>query len=814
MKHKYSTSLCLRALALLLLVCSSLVALAQNFTQNGVNYYIDGTTAYVASSDEATGAITILDKITVDGTNYPVTMIYNNAFCYNATITSVTIPNSVQTIGGHAFSHCDALVTVTIGSGVTCIGYDAFFGSGAIEDVYLNADPETLDWDEGDYDDFKSNGSTIGHVTNAAAWYNKFAGIVNLTFRDSSTTPFSYSYNESTHTLTISGTELMPRYSQDYDRPWNAYAYEIQKIVINNGVCNISRKAFRNCSALTSITIPNSLRVIEKEAFSGCTSLPSINIPAAVNSSITPELFSACYSLTAINVANDNPLYKTINGDVYSKDGTTFLCLAPGKTSTTIANGVTNIDIRACYDCTNLTSVEFPNTLVGIGGNAFSSCNNLTSIDLPNSLNRIGDGAFYYCYGLTSLKIPDGVESIDYESFAECSGLKSVSIGKGVSLINVSAFKGCRELEDFYVNKSNPYIKSIGGIICTKDGTELVLFPCGRSSIVIPENVTYIPGSFFQGAPNLTSVTLPSTLTAIGSNAFLDCIALTSVTIPNSVTSIGNNAFRGCPALTTVIIGSGVTSIESDAFYASKAITDVYCYADPETLEWIDQDYDEFQNDKATICHVFNADAFKAKWDKGDTSTDVRVTFQGDLLPQVATENLAGSDITTYYNGTENVKAPKNVTVFKVSLSGSKLTATEIEDRIINAGQGVILRANDKIIAMATTTETSTASYSDNILEGVDVDTTKPSGYKYYTIGLSQGNIAFPEIPGKKLLAHKAFIKSTSGPSGGYTFDNVTGIETMDNGQQATEIYNLSGQRLNKMQPGINIVNGKKILMK
>ncbi len=175
---------------------------------------------------------------------------------------------------------------------------------------------------------------------------------------------------------------------------------------------------------------------------------------------------------------------------------------------------------------------------------------------------------------------------------------------------------------------------------------------------------------------------------------------------------------------------------------------------------------------------------------------------------------MAGSNLTTYYNSTDNVKVDAGTQVFKVSKNGSQLSATEVEDRIIKAGEGVVLKSQTGIISMATTTEESAADYSDNILDGVDVDTSKPVGYHYYTLSLYKGDLAFVEIPGTKLLAHKAYFKTTSGPIA-YYFDDATGIGLMEEGRSQMEdgaIYNLAGQRLQKMQRGINIVGGKKII--
>ena len=812
MKQNYSSTMISRAAMMLFVVLCSLTAWAQAFTQNNVNYYIasDGETAYVGSSSEATGDITILDKITVDGKDYPVTIIGENAF-YGTSLTSVVIPNSVLRIEEHAFYYCEQLLTVTIGSGVTYIGFDAFYCSRNVEDVYMYADPEALDWsEEGGCDDFKSGGSTVCHVADAAPWYAKFSGIVNLKFIDPNTTPFSFTYDEATHTLTISGSEPMPN-----SPGWGISRYEIEHVVIEEGVLAIGAYAFSNCTGLKSISIPSSVFLIGECAFAGC-GLTSISIPSSVKS-IGKEAFQSCSNLTSI----DLPPVTEIREFTFS--------YCPSLVSVNIPNTVTSIDMYAFRGCVNLTSIDIPASVTDMGGSyvydVFSSCTSLTSINVAEdnlqycsvdgavytkdgrtllccpagkssiefseNVKEIGMYAFTCC-PFTSLTIPEGVTRISSYVFDGCENLKSVTLPASLESFSGSVFAGfCSSLTGIYVAKDNPNYKSIAGVVYSKDGSELVRCPNGVSSMDIPSFVT-----------------------ALDENSFSYCYALTSITIPNNVTTIGGGAFNACARLKTVTIGSGVTNIEGDAFYYSREITDVYCYANPETLEWIDGGYDEFMNDKATICHVFDAEAFKAKWDTGDTDTDMRCTFQGDLLPQVEAAEMAGTNLTTYYNSTANVKVDAGTQVFKVAMNGSQLSATEVEDRIIKAGEGVVLKSQTGIIDMATTTEESAADYSDNILEGVDVDTSKPVGHKYYTLAETSNDIAFFEMPGSTLYAHKAYIEATSGPIA-YYFDDATGIGLMEEGRSQMEdgaIYNLAGQRLQKMQRGINIVGGKKII--
>ena len=152
----------------------------------------------------------------------------------------------------------------------------------AVTDVYCNADPDALTWEEADCDDFKEDGSTIIHVADTDPWYAKFLGVVHGIFKDPSTVPFSWSYNSGTKTLTISGTEPMPSYGNPSDRPWNDYVSEIEKLVLNDGVWGIGENAFEGCSALTSVTIPNNMKKIGAYAFQNCSSLTTVTIGTGV----------------------------------------------------------------------------------------------------------------------------------------------------------------------------------------------------------------------------------------------------------------------------------------------------------------------------------------------------------------------------------------------------------------------------------------------------------------------------------------------------------------------------------------------------
>lgn len=172
------------------------------------------------------------------------------------------------------------------------------------------------------------------------------------------------------------------------------------------------------------------------------------------------------------------------------------------------------------------------------------------------------------------------------------------------------------------------------------------------SSVSIPNSVTSIGYGSFMSCRNLASVTIPNSVSSIGGCAFQIC-GLVTVTIPNSVSSIGNSAFSGCGNLATVTIGSGVLQIGSFAFWSSENITDVYCYADPTTLTW-NRAEDSFADNKATLCHVFDKEAYDSRWNKGE-NTDVRVTFVGDLTVRLLDIAENNDMIDTYKNTEQSV---------------------------------------------------------------------------------------------------------------------------------------------------------------
>ena len=166
---------------------------------------------------------------------------------------------------------------------------------------------------------------------------------------------------------------------------------------------------------------------IEYHAFSGCSSLTSVTIGNSVTS-IGNGAFYNCSGLKEINVASNNEYYKSVDGNLYSKDEKTLIQYAIGKTTTEfiIPGSVTSIGDCAFAGCSGLTSITIPNSVTSIGSSAFASCTSLTSITIPVRVTSIGDCAFYNCDCLTSITIPVRVSSIGEWAFFGCDNLTNV----------------------------------------------------------------------------------------------------------------------------------------------------------------------------------------------------------------------------------------------------------------------------------------------------------------------------------------------------------------------------------------------------
>ena len=162
-----------------------------------------------------------------------------------------------------------------------------------------------------------------------------------------------------------------------------AVANESTSFTVPEGVVTIGEGAFSCANNLESITLPGSVRTIDRSALSMLSSLKSLYIPVGVQFIDDYAMYNLS-SLTEITVAYDNQSYKSIDGNLYTKDGQVLVLYAIGKSATsfTVPEGVTEIGINA-FEYANLEQIILPESLEKINDSAFTCCWNLTSIVIP-----------------------------------------------------------------------------------------------------------------------------------------------------------------------------------------------------------------------------------------------------------------------------------------------------------------------------------------------------------------------------------------------------------------------------------------------
>lgn len=266
-------------------------------------------------------------------------------------------------------------------------------------------------------------------------------------------------------TLTISGTGAMP----DFDFPngnlapwWNYEALgmltsfgnfklegELKKVVIQDGVTNVSNYALFFLPAATQITLPESVTSIGRYGIALCSKLNGISLPRAVTA--IGDFGLAGNSFTAVSLPDG---LQTLGRGAFDA--------CASLSGMTLPAAITAVPDKCFNDCTKLLTVDYKGEMTAIGERAFEGCKSLTKAPIPAGVTALGNSAFNGCVALTDVTLPGGVTAVPDACFQDCTALADMKLPATVTSVGHNAFTGCKALKDVRCYGAPPTVQPGG----------------------------------------------------------------------------------------------------------------------------------------------------------------------------------------------------------------------------------------------------------------------------------------------------------------------------------------------------------------
>lgn len=304
--------------------------------------------------------------------------------------------------------------------------------------------------------------------------------------------------------------------------------YSVTDIDLGKNTSVIGKQAFNGSSykkmIISQLTVPDSIEAMADDSFS-YTEIHKLSVGQSVR--YIPDRFINDLTLSEIDVADENAVYSSDNGILYSADKS-VLIRCPVKTS--------------------MITYKVNDNTVSIAENAFNNCTTFKKIDLGKNVTSIGKNAFYctdiWAINTMEVTLSDNIEQLGENAFSNFC-ITKLTVPESVITIPERIYTDTA-LTEINVSQSNRYFSSDKGILFNKDKTELIKCPHTSS---------------------LLTYDIPESTNTIYDNAFANT-SVKSIYIPASVTSIGTDAFRSSKIDTI----KGITGSYAQSFADSKSL--------------------------------------------------------------------------------------------------------------------------------------------------------------------------------------------------------------------------------------------------
>lgn len=469
-----------------------------------------------------------------------VSYLPDEAFSHCTGVKTISIPNTVTTIGAYAFNNCTALTSLVLSDGTSAgktgadltkvinISEYAFYKCSALSSVNLGAELSIVD-------KYAFAGSGLKTVIVPSCVDLIGEGVFkNCDGIGTMTVPYLGSTSAENGKLSYFFDGKVPSSLKSVkvmafkDNVIGAEAFEgcdgLVTVELPEGLVAVGEEAFNGCTALSTFNFSN-ITVVDKRAFKGCTALKGVDLSRL--EAIGEAAFKDCEAISKAELSSTS----IIEGEAF--DGCTSL------TDLSFGDFIYKIG-ESAFNSTGIKSVKLPDTVEVIEANTFANCPSLVSVTLPSYLKEIGSYAFESA-PITSIKIPESVTSIGAYAFKN-TGLKAFAFPTEITEIGKSVLFGCNSIESLGLTLTNEFIDTKISSYLFEDAMPESL----KSVTINGSTYGYIQSGAFAYANYIEEVIIKGDITYIAWEAFNSCGELRYVSLPETLELIEPGAFAYC----------------------------------------------------------------------------------------------------------------------------------------------------------------------------------------------------------------------------------------------------------------------------